>query len=96
MSSADISIFSPEISNFCYIEKYRLKLHFNIIFLILSTFDESLKVVLIIMIAIVMMSAKLATPDLLILKAFSNKDYDLMISVHDVTNSCVVLWPCAG
>ena len=90
MSSADISIFSPEISYFCYIEKYRLELHFNIIFLILSTFDESLKVVLIKMIAIVM-SAKLATPGLLMLKAFSNKDYDLMISVHDVTNSCVVL-----
>ena len=27
--SADISIFSPEISNFRYIKKYRYRLHFN-------------------------------------------------------------------
>ena len=30
LSSADIGIFSPEISNFCYIKKYRYRLHFNI------------------------------------------------------------------
>ena len=29
LSSADISIFSPEISNFCYIKKYSYRLHFN-------------------------------------------------------------------
>ena len=29
LSSADVSIFSPEISNFCYIKKYRYRLHFN-------------------------------------------------------------------
>ena len=29
MSSEDSSIFSPEISNFCYIKKYRYRLHFN-------------------------------------------------------------------
>ena len=29
MSSADISIFSPEISNICYIKKYRYKSHFS-------------------------------------------------------------------
>ena len=29
ISSADISILSPEISNFCYIKKYGYKLHFN-------------------------------------------------------------------
>ena len=27
--SADISIFSPEISKFCYIKKYRYRMHFN-------------------------------------------------------------------
>ena len=27
--SADISIFSPEISKFCYIKKYRYRLHFD-------------------------------------------------------------------
>ena len=29
LSSADISIFSPEINNHYYIKKYRYKLHFN-------------------------------------------------------------------
>ena len=29
LSSADISIFSQEISIFCYIKKYRYRLHFN-------------------------------------------------------------------
>ena len=29
ISSADISIFSPEISKFCYVKKYRYKLHFD-------------------------------------------------------------------
>ena len=34
---------------------------------------------------ILMMSAKIATPDLLIIKIFSGKGYDARISVHDVT-----------
>ena len=29
LSSADISVFSPEISNFWYIKKYTHRLHFN-------------------------------------------------------------------
>ena len=29
LSSADISIFSPEISKFCYINKYRYRLYFE-------------------------------------------------------------------
>ena len=29
ISSADISSFSPEISKFCYVKKYRYKLHFD-------------------------------------------------------------------
>ena len=29
LSFADISIFSPKISNFSYIKKYRYRLHFN-------------------------------------------------------------------
>ena len=29
LSSADISIFSPEISKFCYIKKYRYRLYFD-------------------------------------------------------------------
>ena len=33
LSSADTSIFSPKISNFCYIRKYSHRLHFNACFL---------------------------------------------------------------
>ena len=29
LNSADITTFSPEISNFCYIKKYRYRFHFN-------------------------------------------------------------------
>ena len=47
LSSADISSFSKEISKFCYIKKYMYRLHFVTKFLILLTFLESLKIVLI-------------------------------------------------
>ena len=39
------------------------------------------------MIAIFMMSAKLATLGLLKIKLFQNKGYDVIICVHDVTNT---------
>ena len=64
-SSAEISIFSPEISNFCYIKKYRYKLHFNSCFLIFLTFFEFLRAISINVIAILMKSRKLATIGLL-------------------------------
>ena len=38
------------------------------------------------MVTILMMSAKMATPGLLKIRVFRNKDYDVIISVHDVTN----------
>ena len=38
------------------------------------------------MVAILMMSAKLATLGLLKTKVFSNKGYDVIISVRDLTN----------
>ena len=57
----DTGIFSPEINNLRYIKKYTYRLHFNAKFLILLTFFESLKVVLINVVAILMMSAKFAT-----------------------------------
>ena len=40
LSSADISIFSPEISKFCYIKKYKYRLDFGTYFVILLTFFE--------------------------------------------------------
>ena len=58
------------------------------------------------MVTILMMSAKMATPGLLKIKAFWNKGYDVIISVHDVTNKLlsrdsnyivdVVVWPKFG
>ena len=58
------------------------------------------------MVAILMMSAKLDTLDLLKINAFWNKGYDIIISFHDVTNKVlsldsnyivgVVMWPKFG
>ena len=38
LSSADISIFLPEISKFWYIKKHRYRFNFNTLFLMLLTF----------------------------------------------------------
>ena len=38
------------------------------------------------MVTILMMSAKMATLGLLKIKVFLNKGYDVVISLHDVTN----------
>ena len=86
LRSVDISSFSSKISNFCYIKKCRYRLHFNKKFLILLTFSKFSKVALTNMVAILMMSAKLATLGLLKLKVFRNKGNDIIISAHDVTN----------
>ena len=53
--------------------------------------------------AILMMSAKMATLGLLKIKVFWNKVYDVIISVHDITNKILlrvssyivdaVMWP---
>ena len=58
------------------------------------------------MVAVLMMSAKLATLGLLKIKIFWNKDYDVIIYAHDVTNKIlsndssyivdVVKWPKFG
>ena len=68
--SFDISIFLPEISKFCYIKKYRYRLHFNTEFLILLTFIESLKIFLINMVTLLIMSAKMASAGLHKIKVF--------------------------
>ena len=70
LSSADISIFSPEINKFCYIKKIQYRLHFGTSFLILLTFLESLNIFLINLVIILMMSPKMATPGLLKLTVF--------------------------
>ena len=53
--------FSPEISKFCYIKKYRYRLHFSTKFLIILDFLESLKISLINLVISLMMSTKIAT-----------------------------------
>ena len=52
LSSTDISIFSPEISRFCYVKKYKYRLYFDKQFLILLPFFEFLQGFLINMIII--------------------------------------------
>ena len=47
LTSADISNFSREIRKFRYIKKYMYRLHFDKKLLIILTFLESLKIVLI-------------------------------------------------
>ena len=86
VSSADISIFSTQIRKFCYIKKYRYRLHFDTWFLILLIFIESLKIVLINIFTILMMSAKMATPGLRKIEVFWKKGYNVIIFVDDVTN----------
>ena len=86
LSSADISIFSLEVSNFWYINKFGYRLHFNTKFQIIVTFFVFLRVVLINIVVILMMSAKLATLSLLKKRIFQNKGYDVIIPVHDFTN----------
>ena len=103
LSSVDIRIFSPEISKFCYINKYRYRLHFHTWFLIILNFIESLKIVLIEMVTILMMPGKMAIPDLRKIKVFWSKDYDVILFVNDVTKRTllrdsnyivdVVMWP---
>ena len=58
------------------------------------------------MITILMMLAKMATPDLLKTTVFWNKGYDVIIPVHDLSNKIlsrdsnyivdVVIWPKFG
>ena len=76
LSSADISIFSPEVRKIFLYQEIQ----------ILLTFLESLKIFLINLVIILMMSAKMATPGLLKITVFWNKGYDVIISVDDVTN----------
>ena len=104
--SADISIFSPEISKFCYIKKYRYRLHFGIKFIIILDFFQSLKIFLINLVIILMMSARMATPGLLKCTGFWNKGCHVIISVDDFTNKIlsrgsnyivdVFMWPNFG
>ena len=73
--------FSLEISKFCYIKKYRNRLHFDTEFLSLLTFLESLNIFLINLLIILMMSAKMVTPGLVEIRVFWNKCYEVINAV---------------
>ena len=106
LSSADISLFSPEVSKSCYIKKSTYRLDFDTWFQFFLTFLESLVIVLKNMVTILMMSAKITTPGLLKIRVFWNNGYDVIISVHDVINKIlsrdsnyiidVFMWPMFG
>ena len=95
--------FSSEISKFCFIKKYRYTLYFDTLFLILLIFFESLTIFLMNM---TIMSTKMATPGLLKIKVFWNKDYGPITFVYDVINKNLsrdlnhvvgmVMWPKFG
>ena len=70
ISSADISIFSVEISKFAILTNTDIDCIVLHNFLFILTFFESLKFVLINMVTIFMMSSKTATQGLLEIKLF--------------------------
>ena len=85
---------------------YQERLQFDTWFLILLTFLEFLKIVLINMVTILIMSAIMATPSLLRIKVFWNKGYGVIMPVHNAANQIlwrdsyyivdVVMWPKFG
>ena len=98
--------FLPEINKFCYIKKYRYRLFFDTLFLIILSLFESWKTFLISMVTNLMRSAKMATSSLCKIKVFWKRDYDVIISVNDVTSKILqrdsdyivdlVMWPKFG
>ena len=101
VSSAYVSIFLPEISKFCCIKKFRYRLYYDTLFLIILTFFESWKIFLISVATILMRSAKMATLGLLKIKIFWNKGYDVIIlsmtsstKIYHVTHIILLMWLC--
>ena len=83
LSSAEINIFSPEISKSSYIKKYRYRLHFGTF--LFFCFSWVFKDVFNNLVITLMISAKMATSDLLKITVFWNKGYYIIIPVDDVT-----------
>ena len=87
LNSADISIFHWYRLHWY---KYRYRFHFNTEVLILLTLFESLQVVLINLVAVLMISAKLATLGLLKKQVFRNKGSDTIVYIYDVNNKILL------
>ena len=85
-SSADINIFSSEISKISYIKKYRYRLYLDTKAPNLLTFFESLKIAFIKIVVNLMIPAKIATLGLLKIKILGNTGNDIIIFVYDIAN----------
>ena len=78
-------LFTRNLQIFLY-QEIQIKIPFRYIISTTSNFSESLRIVLINMVTILAMSAKMATPGLLRIKVFWKNGFDVIISVHDLTN----------
>ena len=78
LSSAGISILSQKIATFIY-QEMEIKIAFEYIIFNYFNFFESSKVVLINLVAILMISARLAAIGVLKIKVFPHKGYDVII-----------------
>ena len=98
-NSADIRIFSPEISNFDHIRNTNKNCILIPFFYYFLTLIDSLEVVLINMIVILIIPAKLPTPGLLKIKVFRNNNYDVTNKVLWRDSNYIidmVMWPKFG
>ena len=92
-----ISVFFTENKQILLYQEIQIYIPFYL------TFIESLKVFLINIVTILIISAKISTPDFLKIKVFGNNGYDVIIYVNDITNKIssrysnyivdVVMWP---
>ena len=78
-------LFTRNLQIFLY-QEIQIKIPFRYIISTTSNFSESLRIVLINMVTILAMLAKMATPGLLRIKVFWKNGFDVIISVHDLTN----------
>ena len=93
LNSADISIFSTEISRFCYTRNTDIDCSLVHKFLILLVFLEFLKICMINLVIILTMSARIATPGLPKMTVFLSKGHDVIILSRD-SNHIVDVFMC--
>ena len=106
LRSTDISIFHWKSETFVISRNTDIDTILIHNFYFFNTFFESLEVDLKNMVAISMISAKLATPGILKIEVFRNRNYDVTISVHDTTKKLssydsnyivnLIVWPKFG
>ena len=82
-------------SSFLLYREIKIKTAFQYVMLILLTIIESLKVILINIIAVLMMSAKLETPSFLKITLVRNSVYNVIIKIFSCHSYCIknlVMW----